>query len=243
MRIHLTVLVLAVIAAVPALPDIVDVTFTPGLGFSGSVIVRCDTCPGGFGESSAVVPISSTPNSFSGRVSFTDPGTGRTGIVTGQVTQNNSSTSDSFDVGVMQAVTFGGVGAEWAGQGTVSDNFTVAFTLTTASSLDLSNSTSGGFSVGLLGVSLQDSMGNVEFSSPSGAFDTTLLLAPGAYTLTSTNVIMVPGGPGVIGQTFEADFDLSADFTQVPEPSRTPVVMIACLTLVGIVASRRKLAL
>ena len=135
MRIRLTVLVLAVIAAVPALPDIVDVTFTPGLGFSGSILVRCDTCPGGFAESSDVVPISSTPTSFTGRVSLTDPGTGRTGIVTGQVTQNNSSTSDSFDVGAMQAITFSETPAQWFGQGTASDQYTVAFTLTTESSL------------------------------------------------------------------------------------------------------------
>src|SRR5215469_2112282 len=122
MRIHLTALVLAVSAAVPALPDIVDVTFTPGFSFSGFVTVRCDNCPGGAGTSGTVVPISSTPNSFAGMISFTDPGTGRTGIVTGQVTQNNSSTSESFDVGAMQAITFSGTPAQWFDQGTVSVN-------------------------------------------------------------------------------------------------------------------------
>jgi hypothetical protein len=72
-------------------------------------------------------------------ISFNDPGTGRTGIVTGQVTQNNSSTSDSFDVGAMQAITFSGTPAQWFGQGTVSDQYTVAFT-SLSSALALTNS-------------------------------------------------------------------------------------------------------
>ena len=241
MRIHAFVLALGIATACPALSDIVNITFMQELGISGSVLVRCDTCPGGAGMSSNVVPISSTPTSVSGIVSFTDPSTGRMAAVTDQITQNNSSTSGSFDVGVIEDITISGVGAEWSANGSDADQFTVSFALTTESSLDLSNTTDGTVAA----ISLMDSMGNVVFSSPNGAFDTSILLAPGTYTLAGHDVFNASGFPMgfTTSEKFEADFNLSADFTAVPEPAATWFLSIPFLVCAAVVASRRKLAL
>jgi hypothetical protein len=238
MRIRFITLALGMMTALPAFPDIMDITFTPGFQISGSVVVRCDSC-GGFGQSSTVVPISSTPNSVSGIVSFMDI-SGRMASVTDQITQNNSSTSESFDVSVAEGITFRGIGAEWGSDGLDVDRFTVTFTLTTESSLHLSNTFDGSLAL----VNLVDSMGNLEFSSPGQAFDTSLLLAPGTYTLTGNDVFRASGNPRGFS-TFiplEADFNLSADFTAVPEPAAGSIFVISCLACVGIVVRHRKLA-
>jgi hypothetical protein len=81
MRIRCYLGALAILTVVPALPDIVDVGFSQSLGGSGSVLVRCNTCPDGLGSSDSFSTSSSTPTSFSGTVSFTDI-SGRSASVT-----------------------------------------------------------------------------------------------------------------------------------------------------------------
>ncbi len=235
---------LATLTVVPALPDIMDVGFSPGLGGSGSVLVRCDTCPGGAGSSDSFSSFSSTPNSFTGTVSFTDPGTGRSAAVTDNVKENDASNATSFSVDVTEDITFDAVGVDWGAQGEDNDDFKVDFTVTTESLLQLTAPFTALDAPTATSVELMDSKGDLLFETFDDPFSGSLMLGPGTYELDGTVAYQADGFPQGFGThlPFSSEFDLSADFKSVPEPSGISTVLFGLsAATVALAALRLKL--
>jgi hypothetical protein len=142
---------------------------------------------------------------------------------------------------VTEDIVIRGVGGEWSAQGEDDDNFTVDFTVTTESLLQLTGLVTGTTQT----VELKDSAGDIIFNSPNepfGSFDSLLTLAPGTYELLGSASFQVGGGPSgfTTDLPFSSGFDLSADFTAVPEPTGIPIILLGLFAAAGIVAERRR---
>jgi hypothetical protein len=245
MRICCYIGALATLIVVPALPDIMDVGFTPGPGGSGSVLVRCDTCPFGAGISNSFSTSSSTPNSFTGIVSFTDPGTGRSATVTDNVEQDDASNAMGFSADVMEDITISGIGVEWAAEGTAFDNFTVDFTVTAQSLLQLTGLLPpSAMTPTAVSVELMNSEGDLLLVALDPFFSESLTLAPDTYELLGSVFYQVDRGPSgfFTDLPFSSGFDLSADFKSIPEPSGISTVLFGLsAATVALAALRLKL--
>lgn len=229
MRVCSRLAALALLAALPALPDVVNIQFNQQIGGGSGAIVRCDSCPDGFLDTPTMTSQSSTPTSAVVSASFTDI-SGRSVTITDTINQDNSFSSTSIGIDVMEEVLFTGVGAEWSAQGDDSDLFTAAFALTTESVLDL---TTVQDVAALEYLQLEDSSGNVlnQFPTESSNSSTALTLAPGTYQIVGYEFLDVGSGPTgfTTSNEFTANLSVSADFTAVPEPAWTPALLFVLL--------------
>jgi len=230
-------------ALAPAWADAVAITAVAVNGSvtgSGSVSVRCDSCPGGAGEGGFSFAGSNTQvGTFSKSVqgSFTDI-SGRSATVSGSAEQATAASATSVGVDFQDSAIFDGVGAEWSALASLSNQYTLGFTLTTQSLMRLSGS--GGMQWYLSGAGLN-------IGPLFGPFDQTFTADPGDYMLTVSDMMNLIGQPSPIGGGASTHFEqtdqlsLTADFTPiVPEPRWTVGLLASFLILCHFVSCRRR---
>lgn len=221
--------VLGLLAASPALPDVVNVGVNGSISGSGGVgyLIGLFPPPGlSFGDTeSSSFTFGGTNAQLgtftrSGATGFTEPTFGITDALSVQAQQHVTATATSIQLGITNIETPSGnfaASAErlsfWSAH--VSNEIAVTFTISSESVVALNGAFENGFSATLL-----DSGGNTVFTFPiSGPFTTTqLTLAAGTYQFQDT----FDGGIG--GQGFQNNGPqgqadrISAIFSPVPEP-------------------------
>jgi hypothetical protein len=231
------------IVLAPALADVVDVTVDGTVTGSGTVTVRCDSCPGsaGFGGFS-FSGSNAQVGAFSkfGEGSFTDI-SGRSATVSGLTTQVTAASATSVSVDFQVSAIVDGVGREWGAGADLSNLYKLGFTLTTASWTHLSAAweLGGGSNEGWF----LDGAGVHLFSSV-GSFDETFFADPGRYNLTIFDTKDFGAGPGEVRTHVESTdrLSLTADFTAVPEPRWTAVLLALFLILWQFVTPKTRTA-
>lgn len=85
-----------------------------------------------------------------------------------------------------------------------------------------------------------DSGGNLLFETFDSSFDDSLKLGPSTYEVRGLYVFRANGFPQgfTTQEKIEANFDLNADFTAVPEPSGASTILPAMLAAAALLSAR-----
>lgn len=157
--------------------------------------------------------------------------------MSGSTEQTTAAFATSLSVEFQVSAIVDGAMLQWGALADLANQYTLGFTLTTASLMHLT--ASGGASNGGPGRWSLNGDG-VHTGSSFGSFDQTFFADPGSYILTVSDTMHVQVGPQ--GQTthFEQTDSLSLTADFIPEPRWTVVPLGSLLILWHFVSRRRR---
>ena len=214
----------------PALADLVtDVTVNGTVSGTGMVGVRCDSCVGGFGiDNFSFLGLNTGLGAFSksGQASFTDVG-GRSATAFGLSEQTTTVSPTSVSVDIELSAILSGIGGQWSAQEQLGTSYTLGFTLTTASLINLT--ISGGLPWSL------------DFPPPL-LVDGLVVANPGRYNVVFGDNQTFGASPmGLETQVEQTEvYSFRADFTPVPEPMPITILPASLLMLGHLFLRRRR---
>lgn len=235
------------IAVVPCRADIVPVSVSQQLSVSGGVMIcdpttRCsDYVSNGFSSSDSNALLPPKPLSVSGAASVAfDPWT----------LSGNASASQGLDVtphsiglGLEVISSFLGPAHITSANGGANNQTSLVFDLTSPALLKLTGNASEGLNTSFLEFTDLTFDEEVHLAGPGFQFDQVLppglyssapfseqfVLAPGEYTLTAFANSDLELGYSIWDGSSSVNLSLSADFTNIPEPSHIAFVLGLCM--------------